>query len=198
MKSTNLLPWWLSQQRICLKCRRPWFHPWVGKIRWRRKWLRTPVFLPEESHGQRSLMGYSPRGHKELALKRLSTHATWLKCIRYLKLTDQKHGLFTWIWVLVLDLLLSEGAIVVTWLHVSRSWFSLVCEIMKTGGLAAQVCVRLKWNEQEKCWAECQAQANTSQGERLLGRLVVPGQPALPGQLVSLTVALLAEPRRGV
>ena len=32
---------------------------------WRRKWQRTPVFLPGESHGQRSLVGYSPRGRKE-------------------------------------------------------------------------------------------------------------------------------------
>ena len=32
---------------------------------WRREWLPIPVFLPEESHGQKSLMGYSPWGHKE-------------------------------------------------------------------------------------------------------------------------------------
>ena len=32
---------------------------WVGKIPWRRKWQPTPVFLPGESHGQRSLVGYS-------------------------------------------------------------------------------------------------------------------------------------------
>ena len=30
----------------------PWFDPWVGKIPWRREWLPTPVFLPEEFHGQ--------------------------------------------------------------------------------------------------------------------------------------------------
>ena len=36
------------------------FNPWVGKIPWRRKWQPTPVFLPGESHGQRSLAGYSP------------------------------------------------------------------------------------------------------------------------------------------
>ena len=35
------------------------FNPWVGKIPWRRKCLPTRVFLPEESHGQRSLVGYS-------------------------------------------------------------------------------------------------------------------------------------------
>ena len=37
----------------------------VGKIPWRRAWQPTPVFLPGESHGQRTLAGYSPWGHKE-------------------------------------------------------------------------------------------------------------------------------------
>ena len=46
-------------------CRRPRFDPWVGKIPWRRKWQPTPVFLPGESHGGRSLVGYSPWGRKE-------------------------------------------------------------------------------------------------------------------------------------
>ena len=41
------------------------FDPWVGKIPWRRKWQPTPVFLPGESHGWRSLVSYSPRGLKE-------------------------------------------------------------------------------------------------------------------------------------
>ena len=46
--------------------RRREFDPWVGKIPWRRQWQLTPVFfLPGESHGQRSLVGYSPWGHKE-------------------------------------------------------------------------------------------------------------------------------------
>ena len=42
------------------------FNLWVGKIPWRKKWQPTPVFLPGESHGQRSLAGYSPLGDKEL------------------------------------------------------------------------------------------------------------------------------------
>ena len=42
------------------------FDPWVRKIPWSRKWQRTPVFLLGKFHGQRSLVGYSPRGHKEL------------------------------------------------------------------------------------------------------------------------------------
>ena len=41
------------------------FHPWVGKTPRRREWHPTPVFLPGKSHGQRSLAGYSPWGHKE-------------------------------------------------------------------------------------------------------------------------------------
>ena len=43
------------------------FHPWVRKIPWSRKWQPTPVFLPGEFHGQRSLAGYSPWGRKVLA-----------------------------------------------------------------------------------------------------------------------------------
>ena len=38
----------------------PRFNPWVGKIPWIKEWLPTPVFLPGESHRQRSLVGYSP------------------------------------------------------------------------------------------------------------------------------------------
>ena len=40
--------------------------PWVGKIPWRREWQCTSVFLSGEFHGQRSLVGHSLWGHKEL------------------------------------------------------------------------------------------------------------------------------------
>ena len=50
---------------VCLQCGRPGFDPWVGKIPWRRKWQPIPIFFPGESHGRRSLVGYSPRGRKE-------------------------------------------------------------------------------------------------------------------------------------
>ena len=40
--------------------------PWVWKIPWRRKWQPTPVLLPGKFHRQRSLVSYSPWGHKEL------------------------------------------------------------------------------------------------------------------------------------
>ena len=43
----------------------PELHPWAGKISWRKAWQPTPVFLPGESHRQRSLVGYSPWGRKD-------------------------------------------------------------------------------------------------------------------------------------
>ena len=49
----------------CRRHKRQGFDPQVRKIPWRRAWQPTPVFLPGESHGQRSLVGYSPWGHKD-------------------------------------------------------------------------------------------------------------------------------------
>ena len=43
-----------------------WIRSWFGKISWKRKWHPTPVFLPGEFNGQKTLAGYSPQGHKEL------------------------------------------------------------------------------------------------------------------------------------
>ena len=68
-------PWWLRWYSVCLQCGKLGFNPWVGKISWRRKWHPTPVFLPGKSHGQRSLVGYSPWGCKELdTTERLHFH----------------------------------------------------------------------------------------------------------------------------
>ena len=53
---------WKMTKRGCQK--RGLVNPWVGRIPWKRKWQRTPVFLPRKSHGPRSLAGYSPWGHK--------------------------------------------------------------------------------------------------------------------------------------
>ena len=49
----------------CRRCKGCGFDPQVRKIPWRKKWQATPVFLPRESHGQRSLAGHSPWAHKE-------------------------------------------------------------------------------------------------------------------------------------
>ena len=51
-----------------------WVRSWVRKIPWRKEWHPTPVFLPGESNGQRSLASYSPWGHKESDTTEQLTH----------------------------------------------------------------------------------------------------------------------------
>ena len=66
--STRGFPGGTSGKESTYKCRRRKRHvfdPWVLKISWRRAWQPTPVFLPGKSHGHRSLVDYSPWGHKE-------------------------------------------------------------------------------------------------------------------------------------
>ena len=73
--STSLSPvfQWASQVALVIKnppanagdCKRSGLNSWVRKIFWRRAWKPTPVFLPEESHGRKSLVGYGPWGHKD-------------------------------------------------------------------------------------------------------------------------------------
>ena len=73
--------------------RRRGFDPRVRKIPWRRIWQPTPVFLPGEFHGQRSLAGYSPWGCNESdTTEQLSTH-TGMPCISLEKMTESP-GLF--------------------------------------------------------------------------------------------------------
>ena len=60
--------------KICLQRRRPRFDPWVGKIPWRREWQPTPVFLPGDFYGQRSLARHSPWDRKELDTTERLTH----------------------------------------------------------------------------------------------------------------------------
>ena len=60
----------------CRKYNRGKFDPWVGKISWRRAWQPTPVVLPGEPHGQRSLVGYSPWGCEESDVTKVTQHST--------------------------------------------------------------------------------------------------------------------------
>ena len=69
------LPRWHSGKELACQCGRPKFNSWAGKIPRRRKWQPAPVFLPGKSHGQRSLVCYSPWGYKELDMtERTHTH----------------------------------------------------------------------------------------------------------------------------
>ena len=68
------------------RCKRRGFDPRVGKIPWRKAWQSTAVFLPGKSHGQRSLVGYSPWRHRvgrdrsDLAC----THSEWKPTLQLL------------------------------------------------------------------------------------------------------------------
>ena len=89
--SLNYMPSWASLVTQEVKdlpaMRETWDRSLVGKIPWRRAWQPTPVFLPGESHEQRSLAGYSPWGHKESdTIERLRTaHMCHLPFIMYLQ-----------------------------------------------------------------------------------------------------------------
>ena len=79
-QSPNYLgfPGGTSGKEPAYQCRRHERHgsdPWVGKIPWKRAWQPTSVFLPGESHGQRSLAGCSPRGCKESDTTEVTLHA---------------------------------------------------------------------------------------------------------------------------
>ena len=71
-------PRWLRAKESTCQCRKHGFNPWVRKIPSGRKWQPMPVFLPGKPHGQRSLAGYSPWGHKELQT------TEWLNNNRYI------------------------------------------------------------------------------------------------------------------
>ena len=58
-------PWCPSGKESGCQCRKHRIDSWITQISWRREWLPTEVFLPGKSHGQRSLAGYSPWGHKD-------------------------------------------------------------------------------------------------------------------------------------
>ena len=58
------LPCWLSGKESACLCRRYRFDLWVRKIPWRREQQPSPVFLPGNFRGQRSLAGYSPWGRR--------------------------------------------------------------------------------------------------------------------------------------
>ena len=68
---------WCSHKESSCRCRRCRSDPWVGKFPWSRKWQPAPVFLPGKFHGQRSLVGYSPWGHKQLDMTQWQYEHKW-------------------------------------------------------------------------------------------------------------------------
>ena len=85
MISFGLLRWRGGKASVC-QCRRHGFDPWIRKIPWRRKWQPTPVFLPGKSHGQRSMVRYSP----------------WVHRVKVLNFGEVKFTNFTFPWIVLL------------------------------------------------------------------------------------------------
>ena len=72
MKATLLWHLWINFSQFLVLC-------WVIWFSWRRQWQPTSVLLPGESHGQRSLLGYSPQCHKDSDMTEATGHtAQWL------------------------------------------------------------------------------------------------------------------------
>ena len=83
---------WLRAKESTCQCRGHRFDPWVRKIPWRRKWQHALVFLPRKSHGQRSLVGYSPWGHKESdTTEQLCTHGVFSRFNHIVACISTKH-----------------------------------------------------------------------------------------------------------
>ena len=96
------LPWWLSRKESACKAGDAGggFDPWVGKMPWRRAWKPTPVLLPGECHGQRSLVGCSPWGLKELdtteATKHNSTAAYYFNFLHHFLHFPSVDRMYNW------------------------------------------------------------------------------------------------------
>ena len=66
--STHGLPWWLNSKESACQAGDSGLISGLGRFPWRNIWQPTPVFLPEKSHGQRSLVGYGSWGHRRQRL----------------------------------------------------------------------------------------------------------------------------------
>ena len=88
---TSQMAQWVKNAPAVQETRRCGFNPWIRTIFWRRKKQPTSAFLPEKSHGQRTLVGYSPQGHKEIQLSTSTTHFKTMKIIHHLLGFAQTH-----------------------------------------------------------------------------------------------------------
>ena len=79
------LSWWFGGKEFACNVGVAGWIPESRRFPWRRAWEPTPVFLPAESHGQRSLTGYSPWGHKESDATEETENACMYEYVRFEK-----------------------------------------------------------------------------------------------------------------
>ena len=145
---------WLHCKESTCQCRRCRFDSWVGKVPWRRKWQPTPVFLPGESLGQRSLAGYGPPGCKESDMTwqhsncnvPLSTRA-WAQCFTCMTSSQHPSRWAAWtacLWIRKLKLSKAKGLRKVLRLVIVAS--PLVSVTQEQHGMAAARAYMLGWS----------------------------------------------------
>ena len=89
------------------------FNPWVGKIPWRREWQPIPVFLPGESHGQRSPAGCGPWDHDFSWTRLKHSMALCLNPVVYTHTQD-----FQYLWLHIFRM--QKASQIIWYLQVSR------------------------------------------------------------------------------
>ena len=95
---------WCSGKEFTCQCRRRkrwWFDPWIGKLSWRKEWQPTPVFLPGDSHRQRSLTGYKELDSTEhRCMDEVDIHILrWHKAVKCSPVIRKRY--LPWNWSLV-------------------------------------------------------------------------------------------------
>ena len=86
-----------SKEPTC-QCRRHGLNSWVGKVPWRRAWQAPPVFLPGESHGQKSLVTVHRVALSRTWLKWLSKHApSYLRVVGVLQYEACFSAFYQWL-----------------------------------------------------------------------------------------------------
>ena len=150
--------WCLVLVYQCRGHRRHGFDPWVGKIPWRKKWPPTPVFLPRESHGQRSLEGCSPQGCKRVG-------HDWAH-LDPATISDKNPTLLHPVCLIVLIRKFERGIILfstawkkITQIHTNHFFLSNLCYIV-------QVCMWFRGQRKEmwELWFIFKTQKNTFSG----------------------------------
>ena len=147
-------PRWHSGKESVCQCRshrRLEFEPWVGKIPWRRKWQPTPVFLPGESHGQRSLVGYNQWGCKESD----TIEHTYTRTHTHTHTYTYTH-IYIWIWYNCGNWLNSPCK----WQHL---YLALDLEVNKAAGWGGEMGIKLGRTCILSAWAPARRDLNPCQ-----------------------------------
>ena len=117
---------------------RPRFHPWVGKIPWRRKWQPFLVFLPRTSRGQRSLVNYSPWVHNELDM----TDSLTLSLLQWMEGDFKENGsVLKWVYSVTGVILTSTwdvGGMKLRWVAFGKE--AVATQVSWWGGMFGHLC----------------------------------------------------------